>query len=234
MVMAARAAQSEAEKGAAYRVHALLPFISHGGLDDLRRQLQFLPVSRAKAQEAQCGIVLWVTVGHEIIGELHDDELIVWKVAVKSLHHPVAIKPSRCGGIEPLGRLVRVTSQVEPMPPPAFAVVRGSEQTFHDLFKGIRRIVSHEGIHFLGCRREPDQVEAHSTNQDAPARLWVREQAVFLHFLKEKTVDRVLRPNRAFVGYLDLDKGTKRPEFLFVRRYAQAACPRAKTDGDDV
>ena len=32
----------------------------------------------------------------------------------------------------------------------------------------------------------------------------------------------------------DLDKGTKRPEFFFVRRYAQVTCPRAKTDGDDV
>ena len=82
VIVTTRAAKREAKEGAADGVHALLPFVGPGGFDNLRRQLQFLPVGRAQAEETECGVVLGIAALDEVIGELLLDELVVRQIAV--------------------------------------------------------------------------------------------------------------------------------------------------------
>ena len=60
-----------------------------------------------------------------------------------------------------------VADEVEPVPGPALAVVRGGEQAFHNSFEGLRRLVGEKGIHFGGRGRLTGEIEGDAADEGA-------------------------------------------------------------------
>ncbi len=94
------------------------------------------------------------------------------------------------------------------MPGPPLAVLGGFEQFIHDASKGLRRFVCDEGIDFLGCRRDSDQVEVGATNQCLPDGKGSRLDFPGLEFSGDEIVDGIAGPgavlNRRNRGGLNL------------------------------
>ena len=194
VIMAARAGQREAEEGTADGIHVLLPFIGHGGLDDLGRELQLFEVGRAQADEAQRHAILRSALGQEIRGKLAHDEAVVGHVFVQRLHHPVAVEVGVFGGVQPVGGLVRVARQIQPVACPALAVVR-TAQGFIDQAAPVCRP--------LLCGRQAGEIKGQPALQHALFRPRGRFQACGLHFGEDEVVDAGFRP----CGVLDLGQG---------------------------
>ena len=91
-----------------------------------------LDISGRRAVEARgdegIGIFLWVSLGQEITGELHDGELVEGEVGVHRADDPIAIGPeiAQIIALKTVG--VGVAREIEPRTCPAFAVMgRGEE-----------------------------------------------------------------------------------------------------------
>ena len=86
-----------------------------------------LYVGRRRAVEARgdewIGIFLWVGLGQEITGELHDGESVEGEVGIHRAHDPIAIGPeiAEIVALKTVG--VGVAREIEPRTCPAFAVV---------------------------------------------------------------------------------------------------------------
>ena len=198
VIMAPRAREREAEKGAPDGVHMLLPFVGDGALDDLRRQLEFLEIRRAQAEETERVPLLGFAAGHEVHRELPPHEFIVTHVVIQRLHHPVAVEPRRCGAVEVVGRLVGVARQIEPVSRPALAVVRRCQQRFHELRH--RRAIRLDRLfpmrEFLRARRQSEQIKIQPPDQHARRGRFRGLDIRRLHFCEEKKVRLLSRPHR--------------------------------------
>ena len=95
-----------------------------------------LYVGRRRAVEARgdegIGIFLWVSLGQEITGELHDGELVEGEVGVHRADDPIAIGPeiAQIIALKTVG--VGVAREIEPRTCPAFAVMGRGEEAVHD------------------------------------------------------------------------------------------------------
>ncbi len=168
----------------------LLPFIRHGRLDDLRRELQLFEVSRTQADETQRHAILRSALGKVIRGELPHHEAIVGHVLVQRLHHPVAVEVGVLRGIQPVRRLIHVAGQIQPVTRPALAVVGAREC----LPNGVGPV----GLVRRIRRRQSSQVKSQSTLQNTVFRPQSRLQSCRLHLRENEVVDPRLRPGCVF------------------------------------
>ena len=119
-------------------------------------------------------------------------EQVVRLVVVESLDHVIAVAPHRRPiEIALVSARVGIVRQIEPMTPPALAVVRRGQQLVDELIPGARILVVDEGLHFLRRRRQPGQVEVGAANQGAPVGLLSGDQSLPGDRLVKKGVNRV-------------------------------------------
>jgi hypothetical protein len=87
-----------------------------------------LAVGQGVAVEAGARPRTEVCARHQVAGKLLEGELVEREVAVQGVDHPVAIAPGvGKGRILLVAVAVGVARQVEPVPPPALAVMRRTE-----------------------------------------------------------------------------------------------------------
>jgi hypothetical protein len=93
-----------------------------------------------------------------VAGHLVDHELIETHVAVERADDPITIRPDDARLVFFIAIRVRIPRDVEPVPAPALAVVRGSEQTVDQFLVSVRIRIVDEGVDFLrakaGARRD--------------------------------------------------------------------------------
>ena len=150
------------------------------------------------------------------------DKLVVRQILVESADDIVAIAVGvRQVHVELVPRGLGETHKIEPMPGPAFAVVRRIEQAVNDLLASARRIVSQEGIDLRGRRWQTDQIVSHTAEQRALVGLMRRREAVCFELGEDKPVHRVERPvSLAHLGRrcpLDRLKGPVLAAFLEIK-----------------
>ena len=107
----------------------------------------------------------------QVAGDLVAHEIAVGQVLVERLDDPIAVAPgfSEIARRRQLDQIARigVANHVEPVPPPALAVLWRRQQTIHHPGESGRRLIAQEGVDFLRSRRQADQVEGGSTDQGA-------------------------------------------------------------------
>ena len=86
----------------------------------------------------------------QVTGQLIPHEFVIRLVTVEGIHHPVAITVNlRDRIVRIIPGSVGVTDDIQPMPPPAFAVSRRSQQPFHHAGECVFSIVRKKGMHFV-------------------------------------------------------------------------------------
>jgi len=101
-----------------------------------------------------------------IAGELFLHEAVVGLVVVEALDDVIAVVPGAVAWMvvfEPFA--LGVADDVEPVPPPAFAVVGRGEEVIDNAFVGCFRGIGREGLDLLGARRKADQIEEQPTDE---------------------------------------------------------------------
>ena len=190
VVMAAGAADGEAEQGRARGAHHVVQFV--GPLVGREHRIGRCDlVLRPAHDEARGG------VGAQLVAaELLLQKGVVGLVGIERFDHPVAIRP----GVGP-GRVhleavaLGETHDIEPVPRPAFAVVRRREQPVDevaigaiDAARGAAGILERGNL--LGRRRQAHEVERHPADERARVGLGIHGEAGGGEFFGEKGVDR--------------------------------------------
>src|SRR5262249_27152513 len=127
VIMAACATDREPEKCAAGGTDHIMEFIGtlRGGQDGVRA-LHLIP---GATDEKSRGCILV----KKVAGNLFDDKPVVGFVLVESSDDIIAISPGCSAGLVHFEAMrFREPDHVEPMPGPAFAVLRGPQQLFDD------------------------------------------------------------------------------------------------------
>ena len=104
-------------------------------------------------------------VGQQIAGELLDDELVVRQVAIEGVDDVIAIRPDLARLVLLVAVGVRVTRRVQPVPPPAFAVMRRGEQPLDDFVVSIFGFVGEKCIHVFRRGRQAREIEVQPPQQ---------------------------------------------------------------------
>ena len=166
MVMATRAANGHPEHRRADRVHHVIEFV-------VARRFKFLlsQLCREHARTEETGghHREWIVRFNLVAGNLPAHKLVIRHIVVQRLDDKVAVVI----GVMPVGVLleaetVRVTGEVEPVAPPAFAVVRRVEQAIDNALKRRTRIAIGHGkkrLRLLRGRRQADQVKVNTAQQ---------------------------------------------------------------------
>ncbi len=166
VVVTARATDGETHEGARGCIELLV--------DDVHFHLHrvvFGKHLRAQGQEpgsgpALEGLGIGSGRGQQIAGELLLEKEIVRLVFVERLNHIVAITPRVAVDeifVKAIG--IGVSRNVQPVPSPALAVVRGVEQAVDDAGERIGLIVVEKRSDFFGGRRQAGQVESGAADE---------------------------------------------------------------------
>ena len=200
MIVAARAADGQAEEAARHDVDAIVPLV---GARDLDRAVVVEPRAEPEEPERRQRARARRRIAEQIAGELRAHELVVRQVVVERLDHPVAIQirvrvrvvaaPLR---IERAVVVLAVARDVEPEAAPRFAVVRRREQAVDDLRERVGRLVLLERLDLVGRRRQAGQIERRAADQRALVGGAHRRQPVLLEPREHEAIDVGLRPRR--------------------------------------
>ena len=167
VIVAARAADRHPEKRLAERVELLV--------HDVHAERVFvllLIVGRAQREKRRRGDLAGLFIGRrggqEVAGELLADELVEGQVAVKRVHHIVAVAPrvlEHQG--PPAATRFRKARHIEPVPAPALAELRRGQHRIHHhrerLGRGPR--ITHKRLERLRRRRQSGQIERRPPQQ---------------------------------------------------------------------
>ena len=126
----------------------------------------------------------------DITGQLQSDEFIIRQVTIQSVDHPVSIRP------EVVARFVvfeavafAKSSDIQPVPRPAFAIVRRRQQTVDEIFVGLVGWICQEFRNLLGSGRKSEQIETQPSDQRAFVGLWRTLKACVLQPCIHKRID---------------------------------------------
>ncbi len=111
-------------------------------------------------------------IGGEFVpGDLLGDETVEGLVIVERRHHviPIAVGQRALGVGAEITVGIGVARHVEPMPAPAFPIVRRSQQALDELFVSIRRVVGHELSDLRRRGRQAKEVELQAPDQRGAA-----------------------------------------------------------------
>ena len=140
-------------------------------------------------------------------------EFGVGLVLVEGIHHIIAIAPD----VGPVTVFVPtvglgVAHQVEPEAGPALAMARIVEQSVHQTFPGVGRLVFHEAIHLIGCGGHAHEVEIEPADENGLFRLGRGLDTGLALALEDEMIDGVTRPGIAFErGHFGLRERLKSP-----------------------
>ena len=164
VIVAARAAEREPKKGRAGRADA----VDHC-FDAILLEIgaPFL-IDHRVAMEAGGDELVLRRLWQQISGNLLDHELVEGEIVVECVDDPVTVGPDRARSIDRVAVGVRIAGDVEPVPAPAFSVVRRFEQSLYKSPVGTRLGVRHEAPGFFRCRQQAGKVQACPANQGAP------------------------------------------------------------------
>src|SRR5581483_73985 len=95
---------------------------------------------------------------------------------------------------------IRVTCNVEPMPAPALAIMRGLKQPVDQMREGVARMIREKGVNFLRRGRQPGEINESAPGQNFPRCRFGRLQILLLEPVKHKIIDRRLNPTRVANG----------------------------------
>ncbi len=174
-----------------------------------------LLVDHRVAEEARRDDLILGGIRELVPGDLLDDEAVVGEVAVEGVDDPVAIEPDvpRLVLLEPVA--VGVPGRVEPVPPPALAVMGARQEALDHLLVGILVPIGDEGIDLGNGRGQPDQVEAQAADQRDPVRLGRRLETFPLQAGQHEPIDRVPHPALiAGAGHGGTSRRVERPVVL--------------------
>ncbi len=102
----------------------------------------------------------------EVAGDLLANELVVRLVAVERVDHVIAITPGvRIGDIARWAGRFGIAGDVEPVPAPALAERRRSEEAIDQLLVADASCVGHECVDLGGRRRQAGEVEGQPADQ---------------------------------------------------------------------
>ena len=198
MIVAAGTAERRRQKSPAQRIDLFV--------DQIHFQLHlvgFCQNFRADGEEPQRSETLMLNGqnfrgGQQVAGQLLDHELVVGLVVVKSVDDVVAVSPGVAKGdvlVEPIG--ICITGNVEPVPSPAFTVVRRCEQSVHDTGKCPRRRILQKNLNVLRGRRQTRKIERGAPNECPSIGRWRGSEMLFLQLREDERVDGRLNPIRA-------------------------------------
>ena len=161
VVMAAGAGDGQAEEAAAEGIDAIVVLVED----------RPTVVDRAEGEEARRGPR--IRAGgrlEQVAGDLRHDELVVGHVGIQGIDDPLAIAVAIGveAGFEGMRLVFAVARDVEPVPPPALAVMGRSEEPVDHPLESLRRFVGDERVDLLGRRRQPRQVERRAADQGPP------------------------------------------------------------------
>ncbi len=162
-----------------------------------------------------------------VAGHLFDCELVERQVAIQGVDDPVAIFPDRAGTVDRVAVGVGVVGQVEPIAPPAFAVVRRGQQPIDQPLVSIAAGVGQKRVHFFRAGRQPQQVEAQSPDERGPGGLGRRLQVGRFQPGEHKSIDRVAHPGPVLHGRrIDRGQRLERPMIARAPRRQRRAVRR--------
>ena len=201
VVVALGAAKGEPEHGFAERFHAV-GVVVHEVLGGDGAALVGVHVVALEAR----GDELAVRGRREQVpGELLHHELVVGQVVVEGLNDPVPPEPEVASAVDGETVRVGVTRGVEPVEGHAFPEVRAREQARDELRVGLRVLVAHESLHFLGGGRKAGEVERDSTDQRGAVGEGGGREALFLELIADEGVDGM--PGRGRGRFLGGEEG---------------------------
>ena len=104
---------------------------------------------------------------HLVTGELFANELIPGQILVEGVHYIITITPGpgAFGIFFIIALRIRVACDIQPMPAPAYAVLRRGEQTIDQLGVGVGRLVGDEILYFLRRGRQAGEVKGGAPDQ---------------------------------------------------------------------
>ena len=161
VIVAAGAAQGQTKKRGAGRANA----VDHGFHAKLLVVGPAFFVQHRVAMEPGCNALSDAGIVQHVAGQLLDRELVERQIAIQRLDDPIAILPDRATAVDRVAVGIGVTGQVEPMPPPTFAIMRGGEQSVDHPPIGVVAGVGQKPVDFLDRRRQSHQVETQAANE---------------------------------------------------------------------
>ena len=165
MVVAARARDGHAGDGTCGHVNLFVHEI-HAELLLVLFIQPLRPECEETGRDEVTVAFLVVCVRQQVARDLLADELVVGLVLIHRSDDVVAVFPrGREGEVPLLARALGIARDIEPVPAPALAELRRREQPIHDFLKGFRRLVLHESLHFIGPRRQADEIEIYTPDQ---------------------------------------------------------------------
>ena len=189
MVVAAGAADGEAEDGCANVLHHLVEAVEACLPDGCRFLAHLRRRGQWRSDEEPGGRIN--TQG--VSGKLLKEKAIVGQVAVEGVDHPVAIRPGMLAEcVVFIAPRVGVADDVEPVLRPAFAVSRRSEQPIDERLHGLQTLVGDERLDLVGGGRKAGEIERQTAYQRATVGGGRLGKATRGEFGSEKTVDRVV------------------------------------------
>ena len=151
---------------------------------------------------------------HEFItGELLADEMVVGLVVVESTNDVIAITPGiRLVAVALVAVRLGEADEVEPMPPPLFAVMGRGKQAIHERFPSLRRSIGDECLDLLRCRRQPREIVVNAPDERVFVGGRVGCDAFRFELREDKGIDRIRDRRTAFHrGHRGLFHRLKRP-----------------------
>ena len=200
VVVAASAAEGEAEEGSGSGVNLLVHYV----VDHLDAVLLGEGLG-SEGQEAGGGDAFLPFFGggggQEVARDLLFDEAVEGEVGVEGLDDVVAVAEGvgvdvvlvHAGGIGETG-------DVEPVPTPAFAVLGRGEEAVDDFGKALGGVVGEKGRDFVGGGREAGQVVCGAAQEGEFLRGRGGGEVFFLQFGEDEAVEGGFGPSRVLDG----------------------------------
>ena len=139
--MAAGALHGQAEKGPGEGVDAVGQRLGFG----LRLRLRIATIGFIVGSDSEeaCSIKRERFVD-QVAGDLVFDELVIGEIAVETVYHPVTVVPGarQRAIVAEASQSVAVARGVEPVPGPAFTVMRRVQQGINHVVEGVGPLVS--------------------------------------------------------------------------------------------
>ena len=142
--------------------------------------------------ETQLAFLSIVRIG--VSGNLLPNEAVEGPVLVERPDHVVPIAPDVGEGAVIAAVGIGIARNVQPMPPPALAVARVSEQPVDFLTVCVGVGIAGESMHLLGSRGQADEVEIEASQQEPLRGRRGGSQLAALQLGQDEGIDRVLHP----------------------------------------
>ena len=194
MVVTARAVDRETDERLPDRADDLLEFIlPRGFLHELAAAHD--RVVQPGDEEADRLLPGWVTRLEHVASDLHPHKLVVRHVVVQRADHPVAIRPEVVADVVPLETVaLSEPREIQPVPAPAFAVVRRAEEVVDHAPIGGIGWVGHERRDLLRRGWQAAQVKIKSANQRSRIRWGAWHELFGIQPIEDERIDRVGHP----------------------------------------